>query len=94
MIVKVRLLLTINPKLLVALTYYQKKLVNDGFLRDIDPEQMCKAVLFCQHIKTSKVIIYNFNIYSTTYKYNLLKRETTENVVVNVKHIDGAMSAT
>ena len=72
----------------------KRMLVDEGILKDVDPEPMRKAVAFCQSIKVSKKISAVFNEYRDSYHDSLSEEERAGIVRVASSHVDGTMPAT
>ena len=82
-------------KLIGCINALSKQIVgDDGVIRDTDPLPMKRAVAFCQTIKISKGIAYNFNEVSEKYMDDLPEETVGRILGVEARHVDGTMSAT
>lgn len=71
----------------------KRMLIDEGLLKETDPEPMRRAVAFCQTIEKSKRISDVFNTYKTEFYDSLSKSDRAETVDVFARHIDGSMNA-
>lgn len=71
----------------------KRMLIDEGLLKQSDPEPMRRAVAFCQNIKISKQIANVFNEFKNDYYDSLTPEDRAELVDVCADHIDGGMSA-
>lgn len=71
----------------------KRMLIDEGLLKQSDPEPMRRAVAFCQNIKISKQIANVFNEFKNDYYDSLTPEDRAELVDVCADHIDGGMGA-
>ena len=71
----------------------KRMLIDEGLLKETDPEPMRRAVAFCQTIDKSKRISDVFNTYKTEFYDSLSEADRAETVDVFSRHIDGSMNA-
>lgn len=71
----------------------KRMLIDEGLLKETDPEPMRRAVAFCQTIEKSKRISDVFNTYKTDFYDSLSEADRAETVDVFSRHIDGSMNA-
>lgn len=71
----------------------KRMLIDEGLLKETDPEPMRRAVAFCQTIEKSKRISDVFNTYKTEFYDSLSEADRAETVDVFSRHIDGSMNA-
>lgn len=71
----------------------KRMLIDEGLLKETDPEPMRRAVAFCQTIDKSKRISDVFNTYKTDFYDSLSEADRAETVDVFSRHIDGSMNA-
>ncbi|MBR4126338.1 MAG: DEAD/DEAH box helicase [Alphaproteobacteria bacterium] len=71
----------------------KRMLIDEGLLKETDPEPMRRAVAFCQTIEKSKRISDVFNTYKTDFYDSLSEADRAETVDVFARHIDGSMNA-
>ncbi len=71
----------------------KRMLIDEGLLKQSDPEPMRRAVAFCQNIKISKQIANVFNEFKNDYYNSLTPEDRAELVDVCADHIDGGMGA-
>ena len=71
----------------------KRMLIDEGLLKQSDPEPMRRAVAFCQNIKISKQIANVFNEFKNDYYDSLPPEDRAELVDVCADHIDGGMGA-
>ena len=71
----------------------KRMLIDEGLLKQSNPEPMRRAVAFCQNIKISKQIANVFNEFKNDYYDSLTPEDRAELVDVCADHIDGGMGA-
>ena len=68
-------------------------LIDEGLLKESDPNPMHKAVAFCPSIKISQKYTGIFNEHKDDYYSSLTQKEREEVVGVSSKHVEGTMGA-